>query len=272
MTFSLPGFNIKLSWPERLVTISLLATALLSAFSGWLFQMHTDTICHQKLLITFLLSSLFWVSLARYAGNNGQLLEVKKKSMAKDLTRSVGIGLGLVAFNQVAIILSVGLFFKLVYNCEVLGGWSQELIINNITANAFSFGLIFAFVQWNSFRGRMQNNFESKQEKHLYASNIWIKDYNEQTCLPVSEIVWVQADNNCIHVHSQQRKFVVYRSLKSLEAELDPTQFVRIHRSKLVNRNYITKLKSFPSGDGELVLDTGEQLRYSRTFKGDLLV
>jgi len=265
MTIILP-----FSLGERLVVLTLLATALLSTFSGWLFQMYTDTLCHQKLLLTFLLSSLFWVGMARYANSHGQLLEVRKKSLGKDLARSTGIGLGLIAFNQLAIILSVGLFFKLVYNCEVLGGWSQELIINNVTANAFSFGLIFAFVQWNAFKNQGDESAVGEEE-NSFAESIWIKDYKEKTKLAVSEIIWVQADNNCIQVHTQSRKFVVYRSLKSLEAELDPAQFVRIHRSKLVNRDYIAKLKSFPSGDGELQLSNGQLLRYSRTFKGTLL-
>ena len=259
-----------MSWSERLVVMAILATALLSAFSGWLFQMYTDTICTQKLLLTFVLSSLFWVSMARYAGRHGQLLEVRKKSLRKDLAKSTGIGLGLIVLNQVVIISSVGLFFKLAYNCEVLGGWSQELIINNVSANAFSFGLIFAFVQWNAFKNREEEI--AVVEESSFAESIWIKDYNEQTRLPVSEIIWVQTDNNCIQVHTSARKYVVYRSLKSLEAELDPAQFVRIHRSKLVNREYIARLKSFPSGDGELQLSNGQSLRYSRTFKGALLL
>ncbi|MCE7995052.1 MAG: LytTR family transcriptional regulator [Roseivirga sp.] len=253
-----------MSLPERLVVLALLVTALFSTLSGWLFQVYTDTICHQKLLLTFLLSTLFWVGLARHVGRRGDLLQVKKKSLVKDISRSTGIGIGLVALNQVLIIASAGLFFKLAYNCEVLGGWSQELIVNNLTANAFSFGLIFALVQWNAFN--------RKDEIKPFPQSIWIKDYSEQTRLPVSEIVWVQTDNNCIHVHSTQRKFVVYRSLKSLEAELDPSQFVRVHRSKLVNREFIAKLKAFPSGDGEIQLSNGQSLRYSRTFKGALLL
>lgn len=261
-----------MSWSERLVLLAILATTLLSAFSGWLFQMYTNTICTQKLLLTFLLSSLFWVGMARYAGKHGQMLEVKKKSMGKDLLTSSGIGLGLIALNQVVIIASVGLFFKLAYNCEVLGGWSQELIINNVTANAFSFGLIFAFVQWNAYKGSTAEAAPATSEESAFTEAIWIKDYKEQTRLAVSEIIWVQADNNCIQVHTESRKFVVYRSLKSLEAELDPEQFVRIHRSKLVNREYIARLKSFPSGDGELQLSNGQSLRYSRTFKGALLL
>lgn len=267
MTF---GLSVKLSLSERVVLLAIIATAILSTFSGWLFQLYTNTLCHQKLLLTFTLSSFFWAGLARYANRNGRLLEIRKKSITRDLARSMGIGLGLVAFNQAAIILSVGLFFKLVYNCEVLGGWSQELIINNVTANVFSFGLIFAFVQWNAFKNREDES--PIKEESTFSESIWIKDYKEQTRLPVSEIIWVQADNNCIHLHTEARKFVVYRSLKSLEAELDPTLFVRVHRSKLVNRDYITKLKSFPSGDGELQLSNGQSLRYSRTFKGALFL
>ncbi len=271
MALSISSLSIKMSLAERVVVIALLVTTLLSTFSGWLFQLYTDTICHQKLMLTFLLSTVFWVSMSRYAPKYEQLLNIRRTTLIKDLLKSAGIGSVVVVANQVLILVGIGLFFKLMYNCEVFGGWSQELIINNITANVFSFGLILSLVQWNIF----QQNKARQSHRDINgldpSRSIWFKDYNEKTRLPIKDIIWIQADNNCIHVHCTQRKFVVYRSLKSLEAELGSTQFVRIHRSKIVNRDYIVKIKSHPSGDGNLLLTTGEELRYSRTFKGALL-
>lgn len=265
MTF---GLSIKLSTPERIVVLALLATALLSTFSGWLFQVYTDTVCHQKLLLTFLLSTLFWTALVLRAHRYGKFIEVNRGRMFKDIVKAGGTGIALVTANQALIIFSVGLLFKLAYNCEVLGGWSEELFVNNVTANFFSFGLIFALVQWNAYqRKRPATKADASLAKNSFADPLWIKDYNEQTRLAMADIIWIKADNNCIHLHTTQRRFVIYRSLKSIESELDPVCFVRIHRSTIVNKHHIQKLRAFPSGDGELILANGEQLRYSRTFK-----
>ncbi len=98
-----------------------------------------------------------------------------------------------------------------------------------------------------------------------------ISDNNKTEILRFQEIIWLQADNNCVEIQTTRKRFVLYRSLRSIEADLDPQQFVRIHRSAIVNRQFIQSLHHLPSGDGYVELTTGEEIRYTRNFKKALL-
>lgn len=89
--------------------------------------------------------------------------------------------------------------------------------------------------------------------------------------LRFSEIIWLQSDNNGVAIQTISKKYVLYRSLRSIEQELDIQQFVRIHRSAIVNRLFIESIHQLPGGDGYVTLTTGEEIRYSRSYKYKLI-
>jgi two-component system LytT family response regulator len=75
---------------------------------------------------------------------------------------------------------------------------------------------------------------------------------------------WIEAEKNHALLHVGERVAVVRRTLSSLEKELDPKQFVRIHRSTIVNRAKVREILPWANGHHSIVLDTGQQLRMSR--------
>ncbi len=69
--------------------------------------------------------------------------------------------------------------------------------------------------------------------------------------LDVNEIISLQADSNYTIIHKQDmQKSVVTKTLKDFEDILDGTQFVRIHKSHIVNLKYITE---YSTADGGIV-------------------
>jgi two-component system LytT family response regulator len=66
--------------------------------------------------------------------------------------------------------------------------------------------------------------------------------------LDVADIVWIQGASQYSRVHAKSGEFLLARSLSSLECELDPKRFFRIHRSAIVNANYVQEIRT--SGDG----------------------
>jgi two-component system LytT family response regulator len=86
---------------------------------------------------------------------------------------------------------------------------------------------------------------------------------DRSTVVAVDDIDWIEAQDYTAAVHVADAVHVVRQSLTSLEAELDPTRFVRIHRGAMVN---IARIRELLHGPGELVvvLHTGERLPVSR--------
>ena len=64
---------------------------------------------------------------------------------------------------------------------------------------------------------------------------------------------------------------VLRRSLLDLERDLDGDQFMRIHRSIIVNLERVHKLELQDGGDHEVILRSGDRLRLSRRFRRPLL-
>jgi two-component system LytT family response regulator len=84
--------------------------------------------------------------------------------------------------------------------------------------------------------------------------------------VPVAEIVWIEAADNYVRVHTERGKHLVRESLRNLEAQLDPGRFARIHRSAIVNLDFVTELVALPSGDHEVLTRAG-RLRLSRSYR-----
>ncbi|HAU04936.1 MAG TPA: DNA-binding response regulator, partial [Pseudoalteromonas shioyasakiensis] len=73
-------------------------------------------------------------------------------------------------------------------------------------------------------------------------------------------------DYMCLHCQDGQTH-ILRKTMKELEQELDPQLFVRVHRSAIVNTKQISKLVTQVSGEYLLVLDNGQELKVSRSYR-----
>ena len=78
------------------------------------------------------------------------------------------------------------------------------------------------------------------------------------------EIAWIEADDYYAAVHALGRRHLVRESLTSLEARLDGSRFVRVHRSAIVNLAHVREVRSPASGEPAIVLRDGSSLPISR--------
>jgi two-component system LytT family response regulator len=85
--------------------------------------------------------------------------------------------------------------------------------------------------------------------------------------LRAEAVDWIEAEGDYARLHGGGESYLVEKSLKQLEARLDPTRFARIHRSAIVNLDRVEDLKSRDGRDYELRLRDGTRLRLSRTHR-----
>ena len=80
-----------------------------------------------------------------------------------------------------------------------------------------------------------------------------------------SELDWAEAEGKYVRLHIGRESVLLKMSISSLEAELDPAQFLRIHRSTLVNVDRVRWVQPWTSGRNyQVVLDDGTKLVLSR--------
>jgi two-component system, LytTR family, response regulator len=87
--------------------------------------------------------------------------------------------------------------------------------------------------------------------------------------IDAAAIHWLEADDNYVHVHTAQAKYLVRRTLADLLVQLGG-RFARIHKSAAVNISEVKSLAPLFKGDHEVLLRNGTVLRLSRRFKDAL--
>ncbi len=83
------------------------------------------------------------------------------------------------------------------------------------------------------------------------------------------EIDWVDAAGNYVRLHVKGDAFLFRETMSAMEARLDANQFIRIHRSHIVNADRIKELQP-GSGDHAVILRSGVKLPLSRGYKDRL--
>jgi two-component system, LytTR family, response regulator len=85
--------------------------------------------------------------------------------------------------------------------------------------------------------------------------------------VPVDSIDWIEAADNYVHLHCGRARHVLGETLSSLERRLDPRRFLRIHRSRMVNRSRVVAVHVLLGGTYELELRDGTRVSSGRNYR-----
>ncbi|MBV1908827.1 MAG: LytTR family transcriptional regulator [Kangiellaceae bacterium] len=99
------------------------------------------------------------------------------------------------------------------------------------------------------------------------SDRILVKKIGKEFILKAEKIEWIEAAGNYMNMHSQGRIYPIRETMARLEKRLDEGLFVRIHRSAMVNIDCIQQIESLDSGDFQLTLKNGTQLKLSRRYR-----
>lgn len=89
---------------------------------------------------------------------------------------------------------------------------------------------------------------------------------NTKSLVQTADILYLSANSPYVNVHHPVRKYLLTETLRSLEKQLDPDRFVRIHKSCIVNVEKVVSCRSRLNGDYDLELCDGTMLRLSRNY------
>lgn len=89
--------------------------------------------------------------------------------------------------------------------------------------------------------------------------------------IKTSEILYLSAEEKYVNLHTEKGAYLMRETMTGLEARLDPSKFVRIHRSYLVNVDFIKELLPESHGDYLARLKNGVELPVSRRYRERLM-
>jgi len=97
-----------------------------------------------------------------------------------------------------------------------------------------------------------------------YLERIVIKDGTRVHIIPAAKLDYVEAQDDYVSLHSGGKTYLKLQTISSLEAALDPSRFIRIHRSYIVNLERVVKMEPYTKESRVAVLADGKQLPVSR--------
>lgn len=112
--------------------------------------------------------------------------------------------------------------------------------------------------------------FMKNADSKPWLEQLSIKKGNKTQLIAVNEVEYFHSHGAYVEVFSANNTSLINTPLYELEAALDPARFTRIHRSLIISLKKITEIRSLPNGDFIVVMNNGEQLRGSRTYRSNV--
>jgi two-component system LytT family response regulator len=103
------------------------------------------------------------------------------------------------------------------------------------------------------------------------ANRIMVRNAGRIYFVRTEEIDWIEADGDYVRLHAASKNHLVREKIGDLEKRLDPSEFIRIHRSTMVRIGRIKELQPLFSGDYMVTLHDGRKLPLSRTYRDKVL-
>jgi hypothetical protein len=97
-----------------------------------------------------------------------------------------------------------------------------------------------------------------------------VRKLGKEFLLAAREIEWLQAAGNYVNLHVRGRDYPLRATMAGIEERLDPARFVRVHRSYLVNLDYLAEIEPLDTGDARLHLRDGAKIPCSRRYRAAL--
>jgi two-component system response regulator AlgR len=103
-----------------------------------------------------------------------------------------------------------------------------------------------------------------------WLEEFWVPHRSELLRIEADQVERIDAERDYVRLHvgagEQRRSYLLLQTIAGLEARLDPEKFIRIHRSTILRRDQIRRLRHEGLGVWSAELEDGEALRIGRTY------
>jgi hypothetical protein len=107
---------------------------------------------------------------------------------------------------------------------------------------------------------------QSQSTQNKYINAVVVAEGYKKLSITVSDIFYFSANPPYINIHLENKKYLHDETLKSVSLKLNPDQFVRVHKSTILNIKKVVSYKSRLNGDYDLTMKNNTVLRLSRNY------
>jgi two-component system response regulator AlgR len=99
-----------------------------------------------------------------------------------------------------------------------------------------------------------------------HLEEFWVSEARGLVRLSAAEVDRVSAERDYMRLHVGKRSWLINHTIGKLEEELDPARFVRLHRSAIVRKDFVTGLRRDETGRWYAILADGEEQKVGRLY------
>lgn len=121
-----------------------------------------------------------------------------------------------------------------------------------------------------AFDARLAALLEQLRPAQSYAERFSIRSGSQIYFVKVAEIKWIGAAGNYVTLYAGKQEHLLRETMNSVQARLDPDKFFRIHRSTIINIEFVRELQAGFHGDYTVIMQDGTQLTMSRNYRDKL--
>jgi len=113
--------------------------------------------------------------------------------------------------------------------------------------------------------GKSSASEEDQEIRNGPVSRIVLKVKNEIKIIPVEDVLFLEANDDYVNVYTQEGKYLKNKTLSHFEKTLDASQFIRVHRSYMVNVAEISRLEPYEKESYRICLRSGADIPVSKS-------
>ncbi len=106
---------------------------------------------------------------------------------------------------------------------------------------------------------------ESALEAPVQTNRIVVKDNGQIKIIPLAKLQYLEAADDYVKIHTTEGVFLKKKTMQYFEDSLQQQEFIRIHRSYIVNAQLITRIDPYEKDSQLALLTTGVRLPVSKT-------
>ena len=123
----------------------------------------------------------------------------------------------------------------------------------------------------HGFNEKLDGLVKYVKQKEKFLNRIIVKNRKKILFVKTEKIMWIEAAVDYVYLHTETESYLINNSIKNLEESLDPSLFVRIHRSYIVNMDFFKEILHESKNSYSVVLNNGVKLNISRKFRENIL-
>jgi two-component system LytT family response regulator len=110
---------------------------------------------------------------------------------------------------------------------------------------------------------------ESVTKSPEYLEWVSVTKNDKMSLFRIDEVRWIEAQGNYVSLNLGALNHLMREKMDVLQRRLDPKKFVRIHRSSIINVDYIREIQLWGRGEQKILMPNGKIFSVSRTYRTD---